>query len=161
MTTPPAHEITWVAHRVDVEDLDDARRLGEVLGLEVLASTEYHVMLQTRRGDVIEYCAPGYDAPPYLFADQDVVLGFRVADLDAVVRDLAASGWSLLGSGGGAGPVRYQHFRGPAGRVYGLIEVSGSAPPPSAANVGQLAAGPGLDEHAATPASGQRAPQER
>lgn len=114
-------EMTWFARRVGPAALRSVVTMAEALGLAVLAQTEHQVVLQTGRGDVLEFCGPGYATPPYLFADQECVLGFRVDDLDEASSELEDRGFSPLAPAGQAGPVRYRHFRGPDDLVYGLI----------------------------------------
>ena len=113
--------LTWFARRVSSEALPSAVAMASALNLRVLAQDERQVVLQTDRGDVLEFCGPAYETPAYLFADQEAVLGFRVDDLDEASDQLARRGFSPLAPTTRAGMIRYRHFRGPDDLVYGLI----------------------------------------
>lgn len=118
----PAQSLTWTAHRVaDRASIDEARRFGEALDLTMLLDEPDKLMLQTERGDVVEYCTPDAEVPAHLFRDQDVVTGFLVDDLDAAASALRTAGFESVTEPTVGGPVVFQHFRGVDGMILGLI----------------------------------------
>jgi hypothetical protein len=125
MTNPiegTVHGLTWVARLVDDEEFAEARRLGAALGFVPLVDVPTKLMLQTPRGEVVEFCLPGADVPSHLFEHQDTVIGFAVTDLEAVVATLSEAGFAAVNAPVDAGPVRFQHVRSTRGQVYGLIQ---------------------------------------
>ncbi len=115
--------VTWIARRVDATQLPSVVAMAAALEIEVLSSTGTQVVLQTERGDVLEYCAPDHPVPAHLFARGATVLGFEVEDVDVAATAMAAAGFESLAETTEAGPVRYRHLVGPDGGVYGLITV--------------------------------------
>jgi hypothetical protein len=113
--------VTWVARRVAAEQLEPLRAMAVALGLEVLAASTAQLTLRTDRGDVIEYCGPDHPVPKHLFAHGDTVLGFEVDDLEADAAALERAGVRSLTGTIQTGTVRFRHFLGPDGGVYGLI----------------------------------------
>lgn len=117
----PVQTLTWAAHRVESRaSIERARRLGAALGFTVFLDEPDKLMLQTARGDVVEYCTPDADMPAHLFRDQDVVTGYLVDDLAAAASAVAA-GFAAVTEPIVGGPVVFQHFRGVDGRVVGSI----------------------------------------
>jgi hypothetical protein len=116
-----AHGITWAAIRIEADELEAMARFARSLGLAPIdegATTTF----VAADGAVIEFCGPDHPVPGHLFERQDVVWGVRVDDAAAARDELAAAGVELVGDLGHAGAVRYQHVRGPDGRVYGVIQ---------------------------------------
>jgi hypothetical protein len=95
--------------------------MADALGLRVLSASSSQLVLQTSRGDVLEYCGPDYAGPDHLFRNGDTVLGFEVDDLTDAAGALERAGFRTLCEPSDAGPVRYQHFEGPDGQTYALI----------------------------------------
>lgn len=126
-------DLTWVAHRVNTEELDRARSFAEALQLDVLLDENDTLMLTTPRGDLIEYCGPGAKVPPGLFRQQTTAVGYKVDDLEETVERLTSAGFDTAGPTGNAPGVRFQHFRGPAGEVFAVIcpVVERSSGPPN------------------------------
>jgi hypothetical protein len=122
-----ATEITWIATLVEADELPAASTLARTLGWTPLISNSAQVMFQTPRGDVVEYCTMEHPAPAHLFAHHRTAVGFAVDDLDATSRELTASGFRAAGGVTDAGAVRFQHFSGPGGGIFGLIASSGPA----------------------------------
>ena len=75
------------------------------------------------RGDWQKLFAPGA-VPAYGYNEGGVAFGFRVDDIEAASRELAAAGCELLGEVTRMRRINYAYreFRGPDGRVYGINE---------------------------------------
>jgi len=115
--------ITWHAVTLDAEAFAaQAKLLRETMGLEPGKEREGFALFPFPRGDMLELYAPD-SVPPYGFNDGGVTIGFRVDDIEAASRELAAAGCELLGQiTRMADGYAYRHFRAPDGRVYGLNE---------------------------------------
>ncbi len=116
--------IAWFAQRVEAAGLEEARRLGDALGLEVLASSDQLVMLRGAHGEVVEFCGPGHPVPAHLFAVQSSVIGYAVEHLEQTAERLREAGFAPCAEIVEAGEVRFQHFAGVEDRVVGLIELT-------------------------------------
>jgi hypothetical protein len=117
--------LTWMARQVSSEQLAEVESMASALGLVVLSTTQAQVTLRTSRGDVLEFCGPDAVVPEHLFSSGATVLGFEVDDLGAAADALQAVGFAPLTDTTSAGAVRFRHFSGPGGGVYGLIEPVG------------------------------------
>jgi hypothetical protein len=126
--------LTWMARQVTTDQLAAVQPMASALGLEVLAASAEQVTLRTARGDVLEYCAPDAAVPDHLFSKGPTVLGFEVDDLETTATALRAAGFRPLTDTVSAGVVRFQHFEGPEGAVYGLIEPIPVEPVPDGEN---------------------------
>jgi hypothetical protein len=113
--------LTWAALRVSTEQLVQAASMADALGLTALSASPSQLMLQTSRGDVLEYCGPDCAVPDYFFTNGDTVLGFEVDSIADAAGALERAGFRILCEPSDAGPVRYQHFEGPDGRTYAII----------------------------------------
>ncbi len=114
--------LTWLARQVSTEQLPGVQAMAGALGLEVLSATAAQVTVRTSRGDVLEYCGPDAGVPDHLFSQGDTVVGFEVDDLDATADALQVAGFRSVTETVSAGGVRFRHFSGPEGAIYGLIE---------------------------------------
>ncbi len=114
--------ITWMARRASPADLQQARDMASAMGMDVLVSSDAQVTLQTARGDVVEFCGPAHPVPDYLFDSGETVIGFEVDDLESAADALAQRGMRALAPTSEGHGVRFCHFTGPGGAVYGLIQ---------------------------------------
>ena len=96
----------------------------EVLGLELSREERDLAVFDCANGDQLEIFGPDGPQPAEQFARNDIVAGFRVADIDEARRELLAAGVELVG------PLQrledgyaWQHFRAPDGLVYELTAV--------------------------------------
>jgi hypothetical protein len=115
-------KIDWVATKITERSLDSARSFGAALGLGVIVDTPTQLMMQAPDGGVVEFCSSDYVGPAHLFARQDMVFGFAVTDIVADGAKLIDAGFESVTEITDGGPVLFQHFRGPDGRNYGLIQ---------------------------------------
>lgn len=113
--------ISWVGVKTD-----EFATLGSfcksVLGLPVLLERPDFLVFRMPDGDQLELFGPKAEHPPAQFANNRVVCGFLVDDIDGARRELEQAGIELIGT-----PERnsksgyaWQHFRGPDGLVYEL-----------------------------------------
>ena len=114
--------IDWVAIKVDEDSLVTSREFGQALGLAVLVDTPTQLMMQTPDGGVVEFCSRSYQGPEHLFARQNTVFGFGVTDISADGANLLSAGFAAVTDVIDGGPVLFQHFLGPDGRNYGIIQ---------------------------------------
>ncbi len=114
--------IDWVAVKTSAESLDSSRAFGQALGLTVLVDTPTQLMMQTPDGGVVEFCSSSYEGPDHLFARHNTVFGLGVTDINADGANLSSAGFSAVTDVTDGGPVLFQHFLGPDGRNYGLIQ---------------------------------------
>ena len=120
--------ITW--HAVVVSDDQRASLkalLGDVMGLKVAAEAEGFTRFAMANGTVLELLGPAA-VPAYGYNEGGVAFGFRVDDIEAASRELAAAGCELLGEVTRMRRVNYAYreFRAPDGRVYGINEQQAS-----------------------------------
>jgi hypothetical protein len=115
-------KIDWVAVKTVDPSLESARNFGSALGLSVLMETPTQIMMQTPDGGVVEFCSSEYEGPQHLFARQNTVFGFAVTDIVADGAKLIEAGFAAIIEVTDGGPVLFQHFLGPDGRNYGLIQ---------------------------------------
>jgi hypothetical protein len=115
-------KIDWVAIKVADRSLDSARSFGVALGLSVMVDTPTQLMMQAPDGGVVEFCSTDYAGPAHLFERHDMVFGFAVTDIVADGSRLTDAGFESVTEITDGGPVMFQHFRGPDGRNYGLIQ---------------------------------------
>ena len=115
--------ITWHAIVLEREPFEATKALmTETFGLAPAMEAEGMVRFIMPNGAMLELNEP-QAVPDYGFND-GLVFGFRVDDLEAASTALEAAGCELLGE---ITPVEemayvYRDFRGPDGRVYGLME---------------------------------------
>jgi len=114
-------EITWVASRVQAESFAGLRALASSFGWDVLVDAPQQLMFRDARGAVIEYCTPEHPVPDYLFSEQDVVVGFLVADIGELLTRLPEREAQPIGTRTAVGEVEFQHLRRSDGTVFGLI----------------------------------------
>ena len=115
-------KIDWVATKLTDQSLDSARSFGAALGLSVIVDTPTQLMMQAPDGGVVEFCSTDYDGPAHLFERHDMVFGFAVTDIVADGAKLIDAGFESVTDVTDGGAVMFQHFRGPGGRNYGLIQ---------------------------------------
>ena len=115
-------KIDWVAVKTADTSLGAAKAFGLALGLSVLVDSPTQLMLQTPDGGVVEFCSSAYEGPEHLFARQNTVFGFGSIDIESDGSKLAAAGFEPVTDITDGGPVLFQHFLGPDGRNYGLIQ---------------------------------------
>jgi glyoxalase/bleomycin resistance protein/dioxygenase superfamily protein len=116
--------ITWHAVVVSEEQRAALKALlGGVMGLRVAAEAEGFTRFAMGNGTVLELYGPE-SVPGYGYNEGGVAFGFRVDDIEAASRELAAAGCELLGEIRRMRRINYAYreFRGPDGRVYGLNE---------------------------------------
>ena len=120
--------VRWTAIRVDQAQLDGWKKLAATsLGMKVVYEQGGFLLLSSGDGGLVELYGPGSPAESYLFEHNDVVVGFRVDDIEKASAELQAAGLELLGAVKHEGAnYAYRHFRGPDGRVYGLNSQHGS-----------------------------------
>jgi catechol 2,3-dioxygenase-like lactoylglutathione lyase family enzyme len=88
----------------------------DVLGLRQVHQERGFWVFELPDGRHVEVFAPDY--PDKEHFSSGPVVGFAVRDLAAAVAELRASGIELVGN---PGPT-WQHFRGPDGNVYELVQ---------------------------------------
>ena len=116
--------ITWHAVVLDPWRFGAMVELAEqTFGLTPLVSEAGRRLYLMRNGTLLDLYAPGA-VPSYGFND-GVAIGFQVDDIEKASAELAESGHELLGEVTRLPGLPYaqQHFRGPDGRVYGLVQV--------------------------------------
>jgi len=114
-------EITWVASLVEPAAFAGLRALASGLGWDKLVDGPHQLMYRDARGAVIEYCTSEHPVPDYLFRNQDVVVGFLVADIDDLMERLREAEAEPMGTRTGGGEVEFQHLRRADGTVFALI----------------------------------------
>jgi hypothetical protein len=110
----------WGGVRSDRAD-DLARLFADVLGLRLLSEQPDMWVFELPDGHRFEVFGPG-DTDHEHFTTGPVI-GFAVEDLASAVEELRSSGVELVGE---AGPS-WQHFRGPDGNVYELVDATAAA----------------------------------
>ena len=94
---------------------------GNTVGLPIGARRGEFVRLDLPNGSCVEVFGPADS--DHLYFTTGPAVGFWVDDIEAARHDLLEHRTELLGSTGGeAGSVRWQHFRGPDGYVYEVVE---------------------------------------
>ncbi len=113
--------ISWAGDRT--HSFERQRRFVEqILGLSVAHEASDFVVFKLPNGDTFEIFGPRAPNPPEQFSRNEIVIGFRVDDIDRAREELSSAGIELLGPiqqdrpGGHA----WQHFRAPDGKVYEL-----------------------------------------
>ncbi len=92
---------------------------GSVMGMETARDGDGVSWFTLPNGDEIQiYAATDTD---HAFFDTAPVVGFRVADFDAAVREMSAAGVEWIGDGDRNAQLRWRHFRGPDGNVYEVL----------------------------------------
>lgn len=115
-------KIDWVAVKIADDSLETSRTFGNALGLITLMESPTQLMMQTPDGGVVEFCSSNYEGPEHLFARNNVVFGFAVTDIALDGARLVDAGFKAVTEVTDGGPVFFQHFLGPDGRNYGLIQ---------------------------------------
>ncbi len=105
----------------------DVRRMAEfferVLGLRRRMAEDQFAILDLPGGGELALFGPEGPDPVFQFFSNQVEVGFDVSDLDAAIAELVEKGVELLGEGGGDRESgRWQHFRGPDGKVFEITE---------------------------------------
>lgn len=117
-------EITWVATLVASEKLAGLRALGAAFQWDVLVDKPDQLMFRDAGGCVIEYCTVAHEMPEYLFANQTVVIGFLVSDIDGQLEALPAPYARPVGNRTKTDQITYQHVSQQDGTVFGLVAMS-------------------------------------
>ncbi|MGC1185734.1 MAG: VOC family protein [Candidatus Dormiibacterota bacterium] len=112
--------INWVG--VKTADFDLTRSFfAEVMGLRVTFERPDFAVMRLPNGAKVEIFGPAGPDPDSQFAENAVVAGFLVDDIEAARAELLAGGVELLGEiEGRPGGDRWQHFRSPDGKVFEL-----------------------------------------
>ncbi len=115
-----ARGLVWVGTRTT--EFDATRRFFETtLGLPVGNERAHFVRFDLPDAGAVEVFDAHAD--PYTHFTTGPVVGVQVSDFDAARRELASSGYPLLGDEGGErGEYRWQHFRGPGGLVLEIVD---------------------------------------
>ena len=123
--------ITW--HAVTLDDTQFAatkKLVTETMGLSTMMELKGVSVFSMPNGSILElYTSEGL--PPFGYNEGGIAFGFRVDDVDAASRELAAAGCEMLGTINRYPEMgyAYRHFRGPDGRIYGLNEQKPAAKP--------------------------------
>jgi hypothetical protein len=113
--------LEWIGTRTGAYDATTAF-FRDVLGLPAGVLRPNFVRFDLPDGGSLEVFRPGgeYDHPYFATGP---VIGLQVADFDLARADLGNAGLGLLGEvGGEVGGCRWQHFRGPDGCVYEIVD---------------------------------------
>jgi catechol 2,3-dioxygenase-like lactoylglutathione lyase family enzyme len=127
--------LDWVGTRTD-HFPETVRFFEQTLGLPIGLDRTDFVRFDLPDSSSVEVF--GAHEKDHLYFTTGPVIGFLVEELESARHDLARHGVELLGpAAGDPGEVRWQHFRGPDGYVYEIVENPGRQPrgPP----VGSLA----------------------
>jgi len=92
----------------------------EVLGLKAVLEEQDFVVFQLPNKDKVEVFGP--HGPNQHFAQDSIVCGFLVEDIEQARQELVKAGIELIGPLCRADQSSYawQHFRGPDGKIYEL-----------------------------------------
>jgi len=94
----------------------------EILGLPIAVQRPSFVRFDLPDGSSVEVFRPGGPDDHSYFTTGPVV-GIQVKDFDNARSELNRAGATLLGEPGGeVGDYRWQHFRGPDGAVYEIVD---------------------------------------
>lgn len=107
--------IGWAGTRTAAAN-DLAGFYKDVLGLLLVHEEPGFWVFELPDGRHVEVFAEEYPGKEHFSTGP--VVGFAVSDMPAAVDELRAAGVELLGK---AGPT-WQHFRGPDGNVYELVQ---------------------------------------
>jgi catechol 2,3-dioxygenase-like lactoylglutathione lyase family enzyme len=110
----------WVGTRTDRAP-ELSKFYEQVLGLPVVYREEEFWVHELPDGHHVEVFGLGYPGKGHL--QTGPVVGFEVDDLAGAMEELREAGVEMLGA---AGPT-WQHFRGPDGNVYELVQRSSSS----------------------------------
>ena len=113
--------ISWAGAKTD--SFERQRQFAQrVLGLYVVHEAPDFVVFGLPNGDKFEIFGPRASNPPEQFSQNEVVIGFRVDDIDRAREELESAGIELLGpiQRDRLGGYAWQHFRAPDGKVYEL-----------------------------------------
>ena len=116
--------ITWHAITLQPAQFDATKKLAtKTFGLTPMMDMPGVTVFQMANGTLLELYTP-QTVPAYGYNEGGVAFGFRVDDIEAASRAVAAAGCELLGQITRVEDLgySYRHFRGPDGRVYGLNE---------------------------------------
>ncbi len=92
-----------------------------VMGLRMALDEPSFAVLTLPSGDKMEVFGPDGPDPPHQFAQNPIVIGFLVDDIDAASAKLRDAGTELLGpKHTTADGYAWQHFRGPDSLVFSL-----------------------------------------
>jgi len=113
--------IRWHAVKVNESQYQAWKKLGtKTLGLKLLMEWPDIMMFDLPDGSIFEVYGPKAKHPAYFFDRNEVVIGFRVDDIERASAELESTGCELLGKIVEFKGYKYRHFRGPDGRTYGL-----------------------------------------
>jgi catechol 2,3-dioxygenase-like lactoylglutathione lyase family enzyme len=116
--------LEWIGTRTPAFE-ETSTFFREWLGLPVGMQRPNFVRYDLPDGAAIEVFRPGGEDDHAYFTTGPVV-GFQVSDFDASRRELETAGVELLGATGGeTGDYRWQHFRGPGGNVFEIVDDPG------------------------------------
>jgi catechol 2,3-dioxygenase-like lactoylglutathione lyase family enzyme len=112
--------LDWVGIRTD-RFQETVEFFESIMGLPVGIRKNGFVRLDLPDWSCVEVF--GLEDPDHQYFTTGPVVGFLVENLDGARHDLERHDIELLGrSGGEEGRVRWQHFRGPDGYVYEVVE---------------------------------------
>lgn len=112
--------LDWVGTRTD-RFRDTVDFFEQTIGLPVGVREPDFARLDLPNGSCVEVFGPG--EPDHLYFTTGPVVGFSVEDIEAARHDLVRHRIELLGpTRGEVGSNRWQHFRGPDGCVYEIVE---------------------------------------
>lgn len=92
----------------------------DVMGLEIVREASAAVWF--RLGDGTELHVYGHDDADHDFFGSGPVVGFEVDDFEATRAGMLAAGIAFIGEPQRDGGTVWNHFRGPDGNVYEIME---------------------------------------
>ena len=112
--------LAWVGTRTHAF-ADTVRFFGGSLELPLGRETRGFARFDLPDGGVVEVFDAGREEYPHFSTGP--VVGFEVSDFDEARGELERAGYPLLlGVGGERGGYRWQHFRGPGGLVFEIVD---------------------------------------
>jgi catechol 2,3-dioxygenase-like lactoylglutathione lyase family enzyme len=113
--------LSWIGTRTD-SFAESVAFFKDVLGLRIGNQRSGFVRFDLPDGSSIEVFRAGA-ADDYAYFTTGPVVGFQVEDFESALEDLRTAGCDLLGATGGKiGEYRWQHFRGPDGGTYEVVD---------------------------------------
>ena len=111
--------LVWMGTRTDRFD-ETAAFFEGVMGLTLGESQDGFREYTLPNADVVELFS--VDEPDHRHLDTGPVVGFLVSDIAAATAELHAAGIELLGHTHSSNGYAWQHFRGPDGNVYEVVQ---------------------------------------